>query len=137
MQLCLCNNNSEEGYMIIKLDEKSNLANYLQLMNQIKEKIFTGELNVNDQLPSIRVLAKDLNIAIITVKRAYDELEREGYIESRQGKGNFVKKLQLEKLKEMKLKETKFELKSIIDNAIQIGLTNQELLELIHELLED
>ncbi|MEG0077437.1 GntR family transcriptional regulator [Anaerorhabdus sp.] len=123
--------------MIIKLDEKSNLANYLQLMNQIKEKIFTGELNVNDQLPSIRVLAKDLNIAIITVKRAYDELEREGYIESRQGKGNFVKKLQLEKLKEMKLKETKFELKSIIDNAIQIGLTNQELLELIHELLED
>ncbi|MEG0240332.1 GntR family transcriptional regulator [Anaerorhabdus sp.] len=123
--------------MIIKLDEKSNLANYLQLMNQIKEKIFTGELNVNDQLPSIRVLAKDLNIAIITVKRAYDELEREGYIESRQGKGNFVKKLQLEKLKEMKLKETKLELKSIIDNAMQIGLTNQELLELIHELLED
>ncbi|SJZ91586.1 GntR family transcriptional regulator [Anaerorhabdus furcosa] len=123
--------------MILKIDEKSNLANYLQLMNQIKEKIFLGELTINDQLPSIRVLAKDLNIAIITVKRAYDELEKEGFIETRQGKGCFVKKLHLDQLKEKKLLEIEKNLNEIIHDAKQFGLSDLEITNLIKKILEE
>ncbi len=75
---------------------------YLQIKNQIKDAILNGELEAEDQLPSIRLLAKELRISVITTKRAYDELEHEGFLHSVQGKGSFVapqnKKLMREKL---------------------------------------
>lgn len=123
--------------MILKIDEKSNIPNYLQLIMQIKEKIFSGVLKENDQLPSIRNLAKELNIAIITIKRAYDDLEREGYVETRQGKGCFVKKVSLNKLKDLKEQETSEKLKKIIEEAKKYGLSNDELKNIINSILED
>lgn len=75
---------------------------YLQIKNQIRDAILNGELEAEDQLPSIRLLAKELRISVITTKRAYDELEHEGFLHSVQGKGSFVapqnKKLMHEKL---------------------------------------
>lgn len=109
------------------IDNNSNLANYSQLMNQIKEKIYNHELKENDQLPSIRLLAKELHIAIITVKRAYDELEKEGFVESRQGKGCFVKKQFLPQLLEDKKNELQNELIKIIDEYKKYGITQEDV----------
>lgn len=121
------------GYFI---DNNSNLANYIQLMNQIKEKIYNHELKENDQLPSIRLLAKDLSIAIITVKRTYDELEKEGFVESRQGKGCFVKKLEITKLLENKKEELRTTLQSTISEFKKYGLTEEDIQEILQEISE-
>ena len=84
--------------MIFHLDPATEEPNYLQLEHQIKTACLQSKLKPGDQLPSIRVLAKDLSIAIITVKRAYDDLQSEGIIELRQGKGCFIKDIEITQL---------------------------------------
>ncbi len=118
------------------IDNNSNLANYNQLMNQIKEKIYNHELKENDQLPSIRLLAKELSIAIITVKRAYDELEKEGFVESRQGKGCFVKKQFLPQLLEDKKMELQNELIETINEYKKYGITQEDVLVVLKNIEE-
>ena len=76
--------------MLILIDNKSGSPIYDQIFTQIKGHILGGELKTDDPLPSIRALAKDLRISVITTKRAYDELERSGYIYTIPGKGSFV-----------------------------------------------
>ena len=77
--------------MDIILNNSSGVPIYEQIEEQIKSQIMTSELAVGDALPSMRILAKELKISVITTKRAYEDLERDGYIESVVGKGSFVK----------------------------------------------
>ena len=78
------------GYLHIVISNSSDLPIYAQIKEQVKEQILSGELEEDEMLPSLRQLAKDLKISVLTTTRAYNELEEEGFITSRQGKGFFV-----------------------------------------------
>ncbi|MCQ2422086.1 MAG: GntR family transcriptional regulator [Lachnospiraceae bacterium] len=101
---------------------------YLQIVNQIKAMILNGTLPVGEPLPSMRILAQQLRISVITTKRAYEELEREGYIESYTGKGSFVKAQNAELLKEMHLRQIE-ELFSKAKEIATLGNISAEELE--------
>ena len=99
--------------MDIIITNQSDRPIYEQIMDQIKAQIMNGELKEGDALPSMRLLAKELRISIITTKRAYEELEREGYIESYTGKGSFVKGVNHEMVKESVM----FEIETMMEDA--------------------
>ena len=105
---------------------------YLQIANQIKTLILEGKLKEGDALPSMRVLATELRISFMTTKRAYEELERAGFIESYTGRGSFVKAQNLELYREEQLKRIEALLMEASDTAQKAGITMQEL----HELLD-
>lgn len=110
---------------------------YEQIVTQIKNLILSGELKDGDALPSMRLLAKELRISVITTKRAYDELEKEGFLYTVVGKGSFVAAQNVDFLKEQKLKEMEEHLKEAIDRAKVFAVTKQELIEMIEVLYED
>ncbi len=110
---------------------------YEQITNQIKTAILAGELQEGIALPSIRQLAKDLQISVITTKRAYEELEKAGFIYSIVGKGSFVAEQNLEVIREKKLKVIEEQLSAVITNSKEIGLTFDELQELLTILYEE
>ena len=91
--------------MQLYIDNTSGLPIYDQIFSQIRTQILSGVLKEEEALPSIRNLAKDLKISVITTKRAYDELEREGFIHTVPGKGSFVSELNLELIREQKLRK--------------------------------
>ena len=105
---------------------------YLQIVEQIKTQILSGELKEGDALPSMRVLATQLRISFMTTKRAYEELERDGFIESYTGRGSFVKGQNLELFREEQIKRVEALLMEAGDTARKAGLTMEEL----HELLD-
>ena len=105
---------------------------YLQIANQIKTLILEGKLREGDMLPSMRNLAMELRISFMTTKRAYEGLERDGFIESYTGKGSFVKAQNLELFREEQLKQIESLLIEAGDRARKCGITMEEL----HELLE-
>lgn len=109
---------------------------YLQIMNQLKEQIVKGELTESEALPSIRKLAKELNVSVITTKRAYDELEREGFIVTVAGKGSFVAAVNQEMLRETKLKWVEERISEAIETAKVVGITLDELQEMVQLLYE-
>lgn len=118
----------------------SNLSNepiYEQVKSQIKAIIISGELNEGDMLPSIRALAKDLRISVITTKRAYDELEKEGYIYTIAAKGCFVAGKNTEIIKEENLKQIEQHLQSIAKLAKISGLTKNDILNMFQILQEE
>lgn len=117
--------------MQIILSQTSKTPLYEQIKQQIQDQIMNGELKEGDALPSIRVLAKDLNVSVITTKRAYEELEKEGYLFSAVGKGTFVAGQQPEVLKEWRIRELENQLEEIVIEAKRIGLTEQDLIEMI------
>lgn len=104
---------------------------YDQITAQIKALILSGELQAGEMLPSMRVLAKDLRISVITTKRAYEELEREGFVETVPGKGCFVAQANLELIKEENLKQIENHLNACLTLAEQAGVSQNEL----HEML--
>ncbi len=109
---------------------------YDQIVTQIKNMILCGELKEGDALPSMRFLAKELKISVITTKRAYEELEREGFIVSYTGKGSFVAGTNQEFLREQKLKEIEGYLQQAAEGARVCEITLEELksmLELLYE----
>ena len=110
---------------------------YEQITNQIKSSILAGDLQEGTALPSIRQLAKDLQISVITTKRAYEELEKAGFIYSIVGKGSFVAEQNLEVIREKKLKVIEEQLSAVITNSREIGLTFDELQELMKILYEE
>lgn len=110
---------------------------YEQISEQMKEHIFKGILNEGDMLPSIRNLAKELHISVITTKRAYEELERDGFIETVRGKGSFVASQNKELLKEKKMKIIEDKLYEVVDEASKLGLTYEELSEMLKILYEE
>lgn len=110
---------------------------FQQIKEQIKHQIFIGKLQEGDALPSIRALAKDLKVSVITTKRAYEELEREGYVISTVGRGTFVAGQQPHVLKEWQMRELENELEKIVQSGKQIGLSKEELIELMEVYYEE
>lgn len=110
---------------------------YEQITNQIKRAIIVGELAEGEQLPSIRLLAKELQISVITTKRAYEELERAGFIETVPGKGSYVSMQNKELLKEKRLAELENKLNEVIVESKLIGLSIEELQEMLRLLYEE
>ncbi len=110
---------------------------YDQIYSQIKTQIITGQLRPGEALPSIRALAKDLKISVITTKRAYDELEAEGLIDTVAGKGCFVAEKNLDLIREQQLRELESHLSAAAALAKSCGLTRRELEEMLGVLLEE
>lgn len=109
---------------------------YDQIKEQIKAMIISGELKEGDGLPSMRLLAKELRISIITTKRAYEELEREGYIESFTGKGSFVKGINRRLVKENAMCEIEELYEEIFDKAKLAGISDDELEAIVKAVKE-
>ena len=122
--------------MHIVLSNSSASPIYEQIKEQVKEQILSGELCENEMLPSLRQLAKDLKISVLTTTRAYNELEEEGYITSRQGKGFFVMPSGSDLLKEQLIKEVESGLNNAIVAARRASMTEEELINLLKLLLE-
>lgn len=109
---------------------------YEQIVDQIKTMIRNGELKENDNLPSVRVLAKDLKISALTVKKAYDTLEDEGYTMTIHGKGTYVKALNRELIKEEQRKDLENELEMAISKGRRCGICDEEIKELFALIME-
>ncbi|MCB2354496.1 GntR family transcriptional regulator [Clostridium estertheticum] len=107
---------------------------YEQIQNQIKEMVLSGNIKSKDQLPSIRLMAKDLKVGIITVKRAYEELEKEGIVINLQGRGCFVAEINLKKVKGIHIEMLRERLLEIKDFADTSGLSHEEIIEVINEI---
>lgn len=116
--------------MNIFIDNRGTTPIYDQIYSQIKNLIISGELAENDPLPSIRNLAKDLRISVITTKRAYDELEREGFIYTLPAKGCFVAPKNTELLREENLKQIEAHLLQIKQLAASCNLTKDDITEM-------
>ena len=123
--------------MDIIITNNSDYPIYAQIKDQIKAMILNGELKEGDALPSMRLLSKELRISIITTKRAYEELEREGYIESYTGKGSFVKGINRELVKETAIYEIESLFGEIFDKAELAGISMAELEQIMHTLQEE
>lgn len=120
--------------MNILISTLSQTPIYEQIQNQIKELVLSGKLKPEEQLPSIRLMAKDLKVGIITVKRAYQELENEGIIVNLQGKGCFVANIDKKKIKEVHidmLKERFLDIKEFTDST---GISKDEVLVVLNEI---
>ena len=120
--------------MNIQISNASNDPIYLQIKNQIKSAIISGKLKPEEQLPSIRYLAKELRISVITTKRAYDELEIEGFVNSVQGKGSFVSMQNKELIREEQLRKVEASLLDAIKQAELAGLSIDDLKEILETL---
>ena len=123
--------------MNIFIDNKSGLPIYDQIYNQIKSQIISGALREDQLLPSIRNLAKDLGISVITTRRAYDELEREGFIYTVAGKGCFVAAKNTELLREENLRQIESHLQEIRDLAAACGLSREDIIEMFSVIEEE
>jgi GntR family transcriptional regulator len=123
--------------MDIIITNSSNDPIYLQIVNQIKSMIMSGELKEGEALPSMRNLAMQLRISLITTKRAYEELERDGFIESFTGKGSFVKAQNKELLREENLKAAEELMSQAVDKAKIGGVTLEEMTVLLEMLYEE
>lgn len=110
---------------------------YLQIVNQFKEQIIKGEITESEPLPSIRSLAKELKISVITTKRAYDELEKEGLIVTMAGKGSYVAPMNQNMLRESKVKLVEEKMTEAIATANLVGLTLEELQEMLKLIYEE
>ncbi len=122
--------------MKITILPQGTLAIYEQIVNQLKNAIVTGELQTGEALVSIRALAADLGVSVITTKRAYEELEKEGLIRSVAGKGFFVCEYNTDYLKEKQLVMIEKRLGEIIGEARQAGLGCEDFVEMVRALYE-
>ena len=116
--------------MNIIISNSSSVPIYEQIKQAIKNAILTDELEEEDILPSVRSLANDLKISFLTVKKAYDELEREGYIKTIQGKGSFVVPKNLELIREEKIKEIEKNIEEIATIAKTCNISEEEIIKL-------
>ncbi|WCF07020.1 GntR family transcriptional regulator [Paenibacillus thiaminolyticus] len=110
---------------------------YQQIKDQIKDAILYGELKEGELLPSIRALANDLHVSVLTTRRVYDELESEGFITTRPGKGSFVAKENLELLLESKRHMVEVKLTEAWTTARALGISKEELVAMMEILFEE
>ncbi|SHK01028.1 transcriptional regulator, GntR family [Clostridium amylolyticum] len=122
--------------MNIVISNGSNLPIYEQIKEQVRAQILSGELEENEMLPSLRQLARDLKISVLTTTRAYNELEQEGFIASRQGKGFFVMSSGSELIREQLIREVELGLNNAIQAAQRASMTDDEIISLLRLLLE-
>jgi len=123
--------------MKIILKTQGTLAIYEQIVNQLKNEIITGQLKPKESLPSIRSLASDLQISVITTKRAYEELEKEGLIRSVPGKGFYVCEYNTDYLKEKQFMMLETRFMELLAECKQAGLSKNDILEMVETLLGD
>lgn len=123
--------------MNIFIDNRSGLPIYDQIYSQIKTQIISGELKENEPLPSIRGLAKDLRISVITTRRAYEELEKEGFIYTVAAKGCFVAPKNAELLREENLKKIEEHIAQIVLLAKSCNLKRSDIIDMINYETED
>ncbi len=125
-----------EGLLFVVLSRENPDPMYKQVFVQIRDAVGTGELQVDEKLPSIREMAKALGVSVITIKRAYLELENQGYIYSRPGLGSFVADVSLKRLRAGKLREIQRELEALTGSAAKFGISTDEIIQLMHGLKE-
>ncbi|MCI8657554.1 MAG: GntR family transcriptional regulator [Oscillospiraceae bacterium] len=123
--------------MDIIISNSSGQPIYEQICRQIKGAVASGKLKPGEPLPSIRNLARDLRISVITTKRAYEELERDGFICTVAGKGSFVAQQDVELARESSLREIELHLQSALELSRQIELPINELQNILHVLSEE
>lgn len=123
--------------MDIIISNSSGRPIYEQITSQIKGLIMNGTLKPGDPLPSMRLLAKELRISVITTKRAYEDLERDGFITTIVGKGSFVREADQEFVREERLKAVEGHLQAAVDAARQCGMEEQEVIEILKMLFEE
>ena len=121
--------------MKIVIRPQGTMAIYEQIVNQLKNAIVTGELKTGEALPSIRMLASDLQVSVITTKRAYEELEKEGLIRSVAGKGFYVCENNKDYLKEQQWIMLEKRLSEVLEECQGAGLAPEEILEMVQTLL--
>lgn len=122
--------------MRIAVNMSSMIPIYEQIMECVKRMITAGELTDGDALPSVRALARELSISALTVKKAYDRLEEEGFTETIHGKGTQVKCGNRQQLKERQLREVELDLERAVDRARAYGLEAEEVRQLLELVLE-
>lgn len=123
--------------MNIIITNSSGLPIFEQIENAIKEAIFSNELKEGEMLPSVRNLANELKISFLTVKRAYDELEKAGFIKTVQGKGSYVSPKNLDLIKEEKLKEIQDYIEKIYEVSKLSNISKEEISELFKMIFEE
>ena len=122
--------------MNIQINNSSDDPIYLQIKNQIKAQIISGDLKVGEQLPSIRFLAKELRVSMLTAKRAFDELELDGFINPVQGKGNFVAAQNKELIREEYLKKIESKLQEVVELSEIADVSSDELIKMLKSYVE-
>ena len=123
--------------MNIILSNSNGIPIFEQIKNAIKEAIFSNELKEEDMLPSVRNLANELKISFLTVKRAYDELEKAGFIKTVQGKGSFVAPKNLDLIKEEKLKEIQDYIEKVYNISKIANISEDEVKEIFRMIFEE
>ena len=123
--------------MNIIITNSSGIPIFEQIENAIKEAIFSNELKEGEMLPSVRSLANDLKISFLTVKRAYDELEKTGFIKTVQGKGSYVSPKNLDLIKEEKLKEIQDYIEKVYEISKLSNISKEEIKELFKMIFEE
>ncbi len=123
--------------MSIIINNSSMTPIYEQMVGQIKAQIMEGERKEGDMLPSVRGLAKDLRVSALTVKKAYDELEREGFVKTVHGKGTFVTSANQQLMLEEKKKEVEADLETAIRKGRSCGMSEEEITELFQIVMEE
>lgn len=123
--------------MNIIISNSSGKPIYEQITSQIKNMIMTGELRPGDSLPSMRLLAKELRISVITTKRAYEDLERDGFIATMVGRGSFVAESNVEILKEEQLRIIEEKLREAVELAQRGGVSIEEMQEILEMIFKE
>ena len=123
--------------MHIILNNSSMIPIYEQIVDQVKNQIIAGEISENEALPSVRTLSAELKISALTVKKAYDRLEEEGFVVTVHGKGTFVAATDKELAVEARRKAVEDDFTSAIEKAKNVGMTADEIREIVEIILED
>ena len=123
--------------MNIIISNSSGKPIYEQITSQIKQQILSGQLQPHEALPSMRFLAKELRISVITTKRAYEDLEKDGFIYTVVGKGSFVADANHELLREEQLKKIEEHLEQAVEIASQSNVSREEVAEMLQMLYEE
>lgn len=123
--------------MNLFIDNKSGAPIYDQIYSQLKDQIISGKLEADEMLPSIRGLAKDLRISFVTTKRAYDELEKDGFLYTIPGKGCFVAAKNTQLLREENLRKIEEHIDQIVRLAAACNLTGDEVLDMVRFSMEE
>ena len=123
--------------MHIILNNSSMTPIYEQLMDQVKTQIISGEIQENEALPSVRALSAELKISALTVKKAYDRLEEDGFVVTVHGKGTFVEATDKELAVEARRKAVEDDFTGAIEKAKAVGMTKDEVREIVEIILED
>ncbi|CAH8770813.1 GntR family transcriptional regulator [Paenibacillus dendritiformis] len=123
--------------MNIIISNASNDPIYIQIRNQIRQSILSGELRAGDSLPSIRQLAKDLQVSVITTKRAYEELEKEKLIDSVKGKGCFVSGANKDFIREQRMKQLEEKMMELIQESKELSMSQQDVIDHLTLLFEE